>query len=478
MDRWACVDAFSFPLQVVLSIHPEWLESPVAVVDRDSVQGRITHLNRRARSERLRPGMRRGQALSMVPSLRVDTADRAELARRSDAIAHTLGELSPRVEHDTERPGLFWLDVSGLETLYGDWHPWVDDLRARLRDEHGVYVCVVIGFRRFSTFAIARHTGRSGAFDDPRTERTRALAVPLSSLGLHPSCGGVFRRLDVRTVGELLDLPPEGLRRRLGDRIFELYRLARGDLQRPRPTHHSIEQPSHTDHLDHAVRDTHRLLFLIKRSLPRLLHTLEERGEKLRLFVVLLHRRDGTPDELEVRPAAPTLDEALVVDLLRLRLERLDLTEPVTDVDLTAHGQKTDTEQLRLFADTPPRDIDAANRALARLKSQFGPDAILRVRPADAHLPESRFELVPLDRLAMPEVQDSSARPAIRRFFPTPIHLQRAPEASIRAGPHTVSGGWWIREVHRDYHLTAPGERLRWIFYDHRRKRWYLHGEF
>lgn len=62
MDRWACVDAISFPLQVVLSLHPKWTDQPVAVIDRDSPQGRLTHLNQRARSERLRRGMRRARA--------------------------------------------------------------------------------------------------------------------------------------------------------------------------------------------------------------------------------------------------------------------------------------------------------------------------------------------------------------------------------------------------------------------------------
>ncbi len=478
MDRWACVDAFSFPLQVALSLHPKWVESPVAVIDRDSAQGRITHLNRRARSERLRRGMRHGQALSMVPSLRVYTFDHTELKRRSEAIAHTLGALSPRVERDEAQSGLFWLDVSGLEELYGRWQDWVDKLRTSLREKHDIYVCVVIGFRRFSTFAIARHTGRSGVFDHPDTERIRALAVPLSSLGLHPSTDEIFRRLGVCTVGELLELPPEGLRRRLGDRIFELYRLARGDLRRPLPAHRPLQQPSHTDHLDQAIGNAHRLLFVIKRALPPLFHALEKEGEKLCLLVVLLHRRQDDPEELRIRPAEPTLDETLIVDLLRLRLERLNLREGITDVDLTAHGEKTNTEQLRLFAEKPPRDIQAANRALARIRSQFGPDAVLRIRPADAHLPESRFELVRLDEIAVPCPEETSSRPAIRRFFPTPIHLHRCPDAPIRAGPHTVSGGWWIREVHRDYLLASLGDRLLWVFYDHRRKRWYLHGEF
>lgn len=413
----------------------------------------------------------------MVPELRTETVDTPRLKRRSEAIAETLGDVAPRIETHRDRPGLFWLDVSGLDELYNGWSEWIETLRKRLRNAHDVYVCVVIGFRRFSTFAIVRHTRRSGAFHHPESERARALKVPLCRLGLHPSSQQTFRRLGVHTVGELLELPPEGLRRRLGDRIFELVRLARGDLDRPHPTHHSSDHPTRVEHLDDAVGDTHRLLFLIKRSLSPLLETLEQKSEKLRAVVVVLHRRDTSSKTLTIRPAEPTVDESLVVDLIRLRLERLAIDDEITDIVVTAHGEDSETEQLHLFDDRSRRDIDAANRALARLKSQFGSHAVMRIAPAEAHLPESRFELVSLDTLALPDVDEAGSQPAIRRFFPTPIHLRRRPDLSCGTGPHTICGGWWIRKIHRDYYLISTGDRLQWVFYDHRRQRWYRHGE-
>ena len=46
-------------------------------------------------------------------------------------------------------------------------------------------------------------------------------------------------------------------------------------------------------------------------------------------------------------------------------------------------------------------------------------------------------------------------------------------------GPFVVAGGWWGgEEVRREFHFaeTARG-RLFWIFYDVRRRRWFLQGE-
>jgi len=54
--------------------------------------------------------------------------------------------------------------------------------------------------------------------------------------------------------------------------------------------------------------------------------------------------------------------------------------------------------------------------------------------------------------------------------------LQQGPVVRV-SGPYVVSGGWWNRVVHREYHFaeTQKGELL-WVFYDRVRRRWFLHG--
>jgi protein ImuB len=54
--------------------------------------------------------------------------------------------------------------------------------------------------------------------------------------------------------------------------------------------------------------------------------------------------------------------------------------------------------------------------------------------------------------------------------------LQQGPVVRV-AGPYIVSGGWWRRPVHREYHFaeTRKGELL-WVFYDRTRRQWFLHG--
>lgn len=480
MDRWACVDAFSFPLQVLLCEEPEWLAHPAAVLDKDHPQGRLMWLNQQARQARLAVGMRYGQALALVPHLRARAVEAGELVPRAEEIARTLGEFSPRVERDEERPGLFFLDASGLGKIYPEWSEWVGSMRARLLGEHGVRVVVVVGFTRFGTFAVARATGRSGVFSRPEDERRDAGAVALAKLDLGPSALELTRRLGIGTVAELMELPPESLRRRLGPQVYGLYRRARGDLREPLQSVAVRELPATVESLDHEEGNRERLLFLLKRSVHGLLAELEEAGEKLVVLEITLGRRGAAALEVEVQPATPTVDAVLLMDLVRLRLESLELSPGVSEVAMRARGERTVKEQLHLFAEAPRRDPAAANRALARLRAEFGDESVCRVVPAEGHLPERRFELVPTIRVEAPATSTEPVPAvAVRRFFPTPQLLTGPPRAQRAAGPHVLCGGWWVREVHREYHLVETGDhRLLWVFYDHVRKRWYLHGEF
>ena len=59
----------------------------------------------------------------------------------------------------------------------------------------------------------------------------------------------------------------------------------------------------------------------------------------------------------------------------------------------------------------------------------------------------------------------------------------RADDTSLireSAGPYIISGGWWGSgaEVHREYRFVRTGEGpWLWIYYDRKRRGWFLHGK-
>jgi protein ImuB len=238
--------------------------------------------------------------------------------------------------------------------------------------------------------------------------------------------------------------------------------------------------------LDDPETDAMRLLFHLKRLLHPLLNALAVRGETLvGLTLRLQLDGDGQCEEC-VCPAAPTLDPVQILDLIRLRLDAVELPAGVIEMELTASSVLALAEQHRLIVERPRRDLEAANRALARIRATFGDEAVGRIRLVDAHLPEASFRWEPLDhglgvkgktRRQAPGVElETKKRSLVRRIFTklVPLHL---PPGSTLYGPYIVSGGWWGRETHRDYYFaeTRHGELL-WVYHDPNRRHLFLHG--
>jgi len=81
----------------------------------------------------------------------------------------------------------------------------------------------------------------------------------------------------------------------------------------------------------------------------------------------------------------------------------------------------------------------------------------------------------------------------VRRVFAKPIRLAGGPYHSHEDGwlilgpkhgtidklngPYVFAGGWWNREIQREYYFaeTRQGDLL-WIYYDRVRRRWFWQG--
>jgi protein ImuB len=184
-----------------------------------------------------------------------------------------------------------------------------------------------------------------------------------------------------------------------------------------------------------------------------------------------------------------------VLELLRLRINALELPAAVEEFALELEGQRTDPGQITLFRTQARRDLAAADRALARLCAALGPEAVTRPQLRAAHLPEARLSWVPTAHVRFPEPRNMQVEgeypPRIRRLLHRPKRLPPRPRREADGwiieselgpvermhGPYRASGGWWVREVERDYYFaeTRSGAVL-WVFYDRPRRRWFLHG--
>ena len=504
MDRMACVELPAFPLQLLLKRHPDWAGRPVAVVDRDKPQGMIRWVNEHARACRIRTGMRYSAGLSLARTLHAGEVPPAEVGQGVAALVDRLRRFSPDVEPCRDEPGIFWLNAAGLSHLHASPRQWADAIVAALQ-ACGFRAAIAVGFTRFGTYAISRTattatTGQAAAvLGDPATERVLAGQAPLERLGIDPALRDGLQKLGVGTVRAFLQLPPAGIRRRFGPEAARLQRLAAGDLWVPlQPLR--VQDPLVARHdLDDPETDVSRLLFSIKRLLNRVLVMIAARREALAELTLHL-RLDRTGAHTErIRPAAPTMDAAQLLNLVRLRLEALALRAGVIEMRVTARAVRTTTAQQGLFVERPRRDLAAANRALARIRAEFGDDVVVRARLVEAHLPEARFawellETAPRSASApCSTAGDGACRPLVRRIHARPLPLPPRPRhepdgwllrggvtghVEDLAGPYLVSGGWWRSAVHREYYFARmrDGDML-WIYYDQPRRRWCWQGQ-
>jgi protein ImuB len=503
MTRLACVEVPALPLQLLLATHREWAGRPVAVVAEDKPQGRILWVNEQAHTMRVLPGQRYAAALSLCRDLCAGEVSPERIAAGVERLAKRLGGFTPEVEPSAEEPGMFWLNAAGLTPLYASLDTWARRIRDALAQE-GFGSRVVVGFTRFGTYALARTTRSVHVAEAPERELEQARRVRLDRLGVDPGLRDKLDRLGVRTVGAFLDLPAGGILRRFGEEAHRLHRLAGGDLHVPlAPRAH--EEPAHVAvQIEHPEADANRLLFLVKRHLHELLAQTAARQQVLCALDIGLHLDDRTAVARSVRPAEPTLDAVQILELTHLALTRLRLASGAVEMTLTVQGRAATREQLRLFSEQPRRDLASANRAFARIRTEFGHQSVVRARLLDGHLPEARFTWEPLDKLLLPTDQagqadhgpaprSTSGGPLVRRIRtrPQPLAprarhepdgwlvrgLERGPVMSKR-GPYVVSGGWWTRPLHREYYfLTTQRGDVLWVYYDRRRRRWFLQGQ-
>ena len=329
---------------------------------------------------------------------------RLKMKKRVADLTRRLMRFTPEVEPAAQEPGVFWFNGAGLQASLCFAASNGLALCSKISRAQGFSANLAVGFTRFGSYAVAK--SEKGDHDlsrcrrRKRRARERRAAQPLEhraqvsryavqarhqnrrrAVGL--AAGRAARALRQRSASAL----PHGRRRSL-----DAARTA-GDRRSRRGKRLFSTTPRAT---------ATRLLFLIKQLLHPLLTTLAARHQALVALWLSLLIDHGDWFKESLRPAVPTLDAVQILDLVRLRLESLQLAAGAIEIELRAEACAATSEQLRLFTEKPTRDLDAANRALARLRAEFGDDAVVCAKLTDGHLPEARFTWEPLTQVKLP----------------------------------------------------------------------------
>lgn len=468
---WACVLLPQLALDAVLRRRPD-PGAPLALVAGPAQLRHVHAINTAAAQAGLRAGIRLTAAHALLPDFAMVEYDAKSEAYWQRFLAAWAYRHSSLVS--SQWPGCIVLEVRASFRLLGPW----PRIEARLREE-----LTALGFSH-----------RIGLAPTPRAARVLAglrdglavmVAEPMQTMldrvpvrrALLPDEGGErLHRMGINDLRQLRGIPRDALRRRFGLPLLEHLDRLYGQADDPLPFY---APPDHFDarvEMGYEVESHTALLFPLRRLIGDLCTYLSIRDGGVQRFVLRLEH-EGAHTDVEVGLLAAEREPAMLFELTRNRLERVQIEQPVVAVRLIAQHLPSFVPAARDLFDTRSKQQLPWPQLRERLRARLGDEAVQRVAPADDPRPERAW------RRLQGEEKISLAPPRPPRptwLLPQPVPL-RDPHPRIISGPERLESGWWDGDdVRRDYYVleTSRGQRA-WAFAPPGEQgSWMLHGWF
>ncbi len=310
----------------------------------------------------------------------------------------------------------------------------------------------------------------------------------------------LFDGVGVETCGDLARLHQESVEVRFGAEGVHLWRLTRADDNRmifaamPR----SLPQAS-LDWVDYTLADPERLVFVINSLVDNISTALESQGHCAREMTLVFSLANRSSYEHPVRPARSTSSRKAWMRLIRTHLDRIELPDSVTGIELRVEAVTGEVERQGDIFDRGFGTARATEETVAQLLDDQG--AVIVVPSNSLHpLLERRTvwqvqEPSHAARLHM--IRESRGDPQLTlQLFPDPHRItvrtarRRDHDLPVKyrdndawmllesaAGPDRVSGEQWGKPFAREYYRCVTEEgTLVWIYREGMTGEWYLHG--
>src|SRR5438477_4037143 len=394
----ACLSIPELSLIAALRTEPQLAAQPMAVVQAGRDLGARAHvLGATPSAHGVFPGLTLAEARAICPGLQTRQASVERERAASQAAREAATAVSPRVEE--AGPGLLYLDVSGLETLFGDARAVARGLTAAA-ERVGLRAAVGVAQSK----SVARLAARAAEADlslEPTRwgvgggafkvvlageQREFLAALPLEALEIPAELYESLRRFGLHSLGDVARLPAGPLAARLGTDASALLRLAHGQDVSPLTPRAEPDLFEEGEELEWDASSIEPLLFVWKGLLDRLTQRLSARGLMAREIYLQLRLADASWDERALDLAAPTREAPSLLQLLRLSVESRPPPAGVRAVRLSAAPTREVLEQMALFGPRGASPTQLA-AAVARLSALVGPERVGRPQAPDRWMP-------------------------------------------------------------------------------------------
>ena len=459
--------------------------APLAVTDGKPGRQVVAGCSPAAAAAGVTPGMSAATACALVPDLRLVPRDPVTEAGSLANLAAWAGQFSDMVSLEAGQ-GLV-LESGRSLRLFGGGRR----LGRLVREGAGALgyeARIALAPTARGSWWLARAAPGACVADGAALAR-RLATLPVDVMTLPDQAAAAFKALGLATVGDLMALSRDGLARRVGMPVLRQLDEALG--RRPEARRPLYPPPRFHGQLDlpEPVLEQEALLFPLRRLLSELAGMLRGQGAGVAGFRVTLAHGAGEDSTVEVGLARPDGDGDRFLELLRHRLERLELAAPVERVAVDATAiRPLAPATADLFGTAGGQDERQEAELVDRLVARLGEQAVCGLAACPDHRPERAWRAVPFPGEGGGEDQDNEIAARPRWLLAEPCSLAAladgpvtAAELRFLAGPERIEGGWWDgQDVSRDYYVaeTPAGRRL-WVFRERRPPhRWRVHGLF
>ncbi len=341
------LDAFFANVQVLLD--PKLKGKPLIVaMGNPHGRGVVSTASYEARAFGVHSAMPLFQALRQCPNAIVVPAQHHVYSRYSQQVMGMARETSPLVEQ-----------VS-IDEAYVEIPPESDavslgrGLQARIASELGLDCTIALATNKLvSKIACNTVKPRGWVVVPPGEEAAFLAPLPIEKL---PGAGKVTRakmaRWNVKTIGDLTQVPVEELRKEFGRNGLALHEAASGLDDSPLVTDWRPQSISQENTFERDTRDLAEVEAYLKGASARVARELEREGYRARTIVLKLRYGDFTTITRQVTLRAPTADDAEICSaVLRLLQTHWDRHRPIRLIGVGAHNLvgASGAQQLGLF---------------------------------------------------------------------------------------------------------------------------------
>ena len=462
---------------------------PAAVYQQQRGRPLLLACNRAAHSLGMHTGMSLNAARALCPDIHAQPRQPEQEQALLQRLAGWSGQFSawvhlaaPTSKQASDQAGLL-LEVATSLHLFGGRHGLLKRVTTGL-SELGYHARLALAPTPTAAWWLARNGHQP--ITDTGTLQQHLGRLPISVMALTAKQQATLTKLGINTIADCLTLPREGLARRLDPRIPLLLDRAFGRAPDPRPAFRVAEHFEAGQPLMAALEDRAGLLLVARRLMLELAGFLLARSSGVQQFELQLQHHRLPTTRLHIGLSSPSRDPEHLMSLLRRRLERIDIQEPVIGIGLRARQPVLLKAKPGSLFDDPAANRERNQRQLLEnLRARLGHAAVTGLCLLPDHRPERAWgQCEPGEQVP---VINTSQRPLWLLDPPQLLDIDSEQRPRLGAllmleqGPERIETGWWDHaDVTRDYYIARhpDGERL-WIFRQRSdQSQWFLHGLF